>query len=87
MKGTEWPSHNDAVYEHHAIVESFELEETSIGHLVQLSCNKQGHLQLNQDAQRPIQSDLECFQGWGTYHLSGQPVPVFQEDPVQGVGV
>ncbi|KAK4810053.1 hypothetical protein QYF61_005116 [Mycteria americana] len=35
-----------------------------------------GHLQLDQVAQSPIQPDLECFQGWGIYHLSGQPVPV-----------
>ncbi|KAK4805635.1 hypothetical protein QYF61_009861 [Mycteria americana] len=40
-------------------------------------CNGQGHLQLEQVAQSPIQPDLKCFQGWGTYHLSGQPVRVF----------
>ncbi|KAK4815383.1 hypothetical protein QYF61_001371 [Mycteria americana] len=37
----------------------------------------EGHLQLDQAAQSPVQPDLECFQGWGIYHLSGQPVPVF----------
>ena len=46
-------------------------------HLVQPPCNDQGHLPLDQVAQSPVQSDLECFQGWGIYHLSGQPVPVF----------
>ena len=33
---------------HHRITESFELEGTFKGHLVQLYCNKQGHLQLDQ---------------------------------------
>ncbi|KAK4814330.1 hypothetical protein QYF61_014844 [Mycteria americana] len=37
---------------------------------------EQGHLQLDQVAQSPIQPDLECFQGWGLRYLSGQPVPV-----------
>ncbi|KAK4813629.1 hypothetical protein QYF61_014389, partial [Mycteria americana] len=37
---------------------------------------EQGHLQLDQVAQSPVQPDLEGFQGWGIYHLSGQPVPV-----------
>ena len=41
----------------HRIVESFELEGTLKGHLVQLPCNEQGHLQLHQSAQRPIQPD------------------------------
>ncbi|KAK4818441.1 hypothetical protein QYF61_013128 [Mycteria americana] len=48
------------------------------GHVVQTPCNEQGHLQLDQVAQSPIQPDLECFQGWGIYHLSGKSVPVFQ---------
>ncbi|KAK4828850.1 LOW QUALITY PROTEIN: hypothetical protein QYF61_000907 [Mycteria americana] len=34
---------------------------------------EQGHLQLDQVAQSPIQPDLECFQGWGLHCLSGQP--------------
>jgi len=46
-------------------------------HLVQPPHNEQGHLQLDQVAQSPIQPHLECCQGWGTYHLSAQPVPVF----------
>ena len=58
-------------------MEYFELEGTFKGQLVQFLCNEQGHLQLDQVAQSPIQRDLECFQGWGIYNLSGQPVPVF----------
>ena len=34
----------------HRIIESFELEGTLKGHLVQLSCNEQEHLQLDQVA-------------------------------------
>ena len=33
------------------IIESFELEVTHRVHLVQMSCNEQGHLQLNQGGQ------------------------------------
>lgn len=33
------------------------------GHLVQLSCCGQGHLQLHQVAQSPMQPELGCFQG------------------------
>ena len=58
-------------------IELFELESTIKGHLVQLPCNKQGHLQLDQVAQSPVQPDLECLRGWGIHHTSGQPVPVF----------
>ena len=29
-------------------------------------------------AQSPLQPDLGCLQGWGTHHLSGQPVSVPQ---------
>jgi len=61
----------------HRIIEQFGLEGTFRGHLVQPDHNEQGHLQLDQVAQSPIQPDLECFHGWGIYHLSGQPVPVF----------
>lgn len=25
----------------------------------------------------PFNLDLECFQGWGIYHFSGQPIAVF----------
>jgi len=59
----------------HTIIESLELEETLKSHLVQLLCNEQGHLQLDQVAQSPIQFDLECLQRWGIHHISGQPVP------------
>ena len=44
--------------------------------LVQPPCNEQGHLQLDQVVQNPVQPDLECFQGWGIHNISG-PVPVF----------
>jgi len=47
------------------------------GHLAELACNEQGHFQLDQAAETPVQPDLECFQGWGIYHLSGQPMPMF----------
>ena len=47
----------------HRMIESFELEGTVKGYLVQLPSNEQGHLQLNQVAQSPIQPDLECLQG------------------------
>jgi len=59
------------------IIEYFGLEGTFKGHLVQPPCNKQEHLPLDQVAQSPIQPDLECFQGWSIYHLSGQPALVF----------
>jgi len=52
------------------------LEGTFKSHLIQPLCNEQGHLQLDQVAQGPVQSGLECCQGWSTYHLSGQPAPV-----------
>ena len=47
------------------------------GPLVLSPCSEQGHLQLDQVAQNPIQSCLECFQGWGIDHVSGKPVPGF----------
>ena len=47
----------------HRFIEMFELEGTFKGHLVQLPCSDQGHLQLDQVAQSPIQPDLECLQG------------------------
>ena len=53
------------------VIESFELERTHKGHLVQVPYHEQGHLQLDQFAQRPVQPDLVCLQGWSTYHLSG----------------
>ena len=52
----------------HRTTESLEVEGTSEGHLVQLPCNKQGHLQLDQVAQGLIQPCLESLQGWGTNH-------------------
>ena len=44
------------------IIESLELEGTFKGHLVQLPCNEQGHVQLDQVDQGAIQLDLECLQ-------------------------
>ena len=58
------------------VIEWFGLEGTFRGHLVQPSCIKQGHLQPDRVAQIPLQPDLECFQGWGIYHVSGQTGPV-----------
>lgn len=58
------------------MIESFGLEGTFKGHLVEDPYNKQGHLQPDQVAQRLIQLDSECFQGWVIYHLSGQLVPM-----------
>jgi len=36
------------IYQNLNFIESFELEGTFKGHLVQLPCNEQGHLQLDQ---------------------------------------
>ena len=44
-------------------IKLFELGRTTEDHLVQLPSNEQGHLQLHQVAQSPIQPDLECLQG------------------------
>jgi len=60
----------------HGIIKPFELEGTLKGHLVQLPCNEQGHLQLDQGAQSPIQPDLVYLQGQDFHHLARQPVPV-----------
>ena len=32
---------------------------------IQLTCRDQGHIQLDQVAQSPVQPDLECLQEWG----------------------
>jgi len=70
-----------SVFHYHRIMES----QNNLGlkgplkvNWFQTTCNEQGHLALDQVAQSPIQPDLECFQGWGIYHLSGKPVPEFQ---------
>jgi len=47
----------------HRITDFFELEGTSKGHLVQLLCNEQGHLCLDQVCQSLVQSDCECLPG------------------------
>jgi len=67
------------INENHRIIECFGLEGTFRGHLAQPTCSEQGHLQLDQVAQSPVQPGLECFQGWGLHYLSGQPVPVFHQ--------
>ena len=51
--------------------EQFELEGTFKGPVYE-----QGHLQLDQVAQRLIQPDSECLQGWGIHHIFGHSVPV-----------
>lgn len=58
------------------IIESFEVEGTLKGYLVQFLCNEQGHLQLDPFAQNLVQPDLKCLQGWDIHHLSGQPLSV-----------
>jgi len=45
-------------------------------HLVPTPLHGQGHLPLHHFAQRPIQPDLEHFQGGTIHNFSGQPVPV-----------
>ena len=60
----------------HRMIDSSELEGMLKGHLVQLSCNEQGDLQLDQGAESPIQPDFACLQGQDTHHISGQPVQV-----------
>ena len=60
----------------HRTTERCGWEGTFRGHLAQPPCSEHGYLQLDQGAQSPVQPGLECFQGWGMHHLSGQPVPV-----------
>ena len=63
--------------QNHRIIETFALEGAFKGHLVQPSCTEEGHLQLDQVAQSPIQTDLECLQGRDTHHLSGNLLQSF----------
>ena len=58
------------------ITAMFDLEGTLKGHLVQIPCNEQGHLLLDQVVQSPIQHGYECLQGQRIHHL-WQPVPMF----------
>jgi len=44
---------------------------------IQLLCNEQGHLYLDQVAQSPVQPAHECLQGWGIHYLPGQPVTAY----------
>jgi len=41
----------------------FGLEGTFKVHIVEAPCHEQGHLQLDQVAQSPVQSSFKCFQG------------------------
>lgn len=56
------------------ITEKFRLKGSFYSHL----CRKQENLQVDQVAQSPNKQNLEYFQGLGTYYLSRQPVPGFQ---------
>jgi len=47
----------------HRIIEPFELGETLRGHLIQLPCNDQGHLQLHQVLRAPF-----ILEGWDGSH-------------------
>lgn len=58
------------------ITEWVRLAVTLKGHLVQSPCSDQRHLQLEQVGQSLMQFDLECFQGWGIYHIFRQLAPV-----------
>ena len=60
----------------HRITECSGLEGTSVGHLVQPSLPKQGHLQ--QAAQDCVQVGLEHLQRRRLHNLLGQPVPVLR---------
>jgi len=60
--------------QNHRITELFELEQSPKGHLVQLPCNEQGHLQLYQVLRAP--SSLTLSQGLGTGPLSQGQAPV-----------
>jgi len=57
---------------HQRIMKVFELVGTLKGHLVQLLCNDQGHLQLNQVAQSAIQPNPP---GKGIHHIPGRAGP------------
>lgn len=70
-----WPSTWDSSKDHW-IIEWFGLEWTLKIIFFQSPCHRQGHLQLHQVAQSPIDPGLEQFQGWVFHHLSWQPVPV-----------
>lgn len=47
-------------------------------HLVQLLCNEQRHLQLDQVAQSPTLPNAVCLQGQGIQCISGQPAPALR---------
>jgi len=53
--------------------ESFELEGSLKGHLVQLPGNEQGHLQLHQVLRAPSSLTLSVSKGWDTTTSLGNP--------------
>lgn len=53
------------------ILERLGLEGTSEDQLVQSPFTEQGRSQLSQVAENPVQADLERFQGWSSYSISG----------------
>lgn len=55
----------------HRITQLFGLEGSFKSHLAQVPSNQQGHGRLHQIVQKPVWTDLECFQAWGIYHLCG----------------
>lgn len=57
-------------------MEWLELKENLKIIYFQLPCYYQDWHSLDQDAQSPIQHDLEHHQGWGNRSFSGQPVLV-----------
>ena len=57
-------------------LKNYRVKRNLKGHLFQLPCNEQGHLQLDHVAQSPIEPDPEGLQGWGIHNLFGQPVPM-----------
>jgi len=59
------------------IIAWFELEGNFKGHLVQSPCNEQGHRQLDQVSQSPIQPDLECSRDGALTTSSGNQCQCF----------
>jgi len=63
--------------QNHSITELFELEQSPKGHLVQLPCNEQGHLQLYQVLRAPSSLTLGvCRDGASTTSLDNLCPPL-----------
>ena len=66
----------------HRIIECFGLEGTFRGHLAQPPCSEQGHLQLDQVAQSPVepglavQSDFSAFHRYELLHQFGSSAAI-----------